>query len=310
MPLSGDPDKSRVLRQLDWNLMKVFAEIARAGGVSRAAELMSRQQPSVSGALKRLEEHLGVVLCRRGPGGFALTDEGRIVAEICHDFELSLGRMIASLQDVSGDLFTRVRVVTVSNLVAPQLDSAIARFTRRYPRAELIINVAPCVAIPDIVANDDAEIGVAPAEYLRDDLRFSVLFREQHVLVCGASHPLFGKVFADPSSLADHAFVLPDLDEAIPVRQFRERYGWGRHHAGGSLDLNEVRRLVLAGVGIALLPREFLEEDLKAARVWQLMDSAAELQDDVYLITNPASPRRNAANAFLGMVAEDSVIRR
>ena len=73
-------------RNLDWNLLKFFHEIAEARSVTGAAQELNRKQPALSLALRRLEERLGVTLCQRGPTGFELTDEGRILAEACRGF--------------------------------------------------------------------------------------------------------------------------------------------------------------------------------------------------------------------------------
>jgi LysR family transcriptional regulator, transcriptional activator for bauABCD operon len=299
MSHGGNEIRSRFLRNLDWNLLKVFAEVARSGGVSRAARIMARQQPSVSSALKRLEGHLGVVLCRRGPAGFGLTDEGKVVLEACEKIGGIIASMPGAFEEISGELRIQLRMVTVSNIVSPTLDATIARFHHRYPRSELLINVAPCPEIPQMILDHVAEIGVAPVERKNDQLNFQLLYREQHVVVCGANHTLFGKAFDNPKALAGAAFVLPGVDEAEPVRRYREMHRWGQHHAGGSLDLNEVRRMVVAGVGVALLPLEFLEDDIRAGRIWQLMKPAAELQDDIYVITHPGNPRRHAVEIFL-----------
>jgi LysR family transcriptional regulator, transcriptional activator for bauABCD operon len=86
--VSVDPKRARrrelqFARTLDWNLLKVFHEIVDANGLTRAAEELSRKQPAISLALRRLEDQLGVVLCRRGSTGFELTDEGRVLSGIC-----------------------------------------------------------------------------------------------------------------------------------------------------------------------------------------------------------------------------------
>jgi DNA-binding transcriptional LysR family regulator len=289
----------RLIRNLDWNLLRTFAEIARAGGVSRAARTLSRQQPAVSSALKRLEDHLGVQLCKRGPSGFELTDHGQALAEICFSMEKLLQTVPATFDTIAGELMFQVRLIVVGNLVSPRLDQAIAQFSRVYPRAELLINVAPCTVIEERVLKQEAEIGVAPVRGSLDRLDYHYLYREQHVAVCGAGHPLAGKRFTDPDALADTAFILPEGDEAEPVRAYRVAHGWGRSLAGQSLDLNEVRRMVIAGLGIALLPYEFLAADIEAGRISLLMEPSPEVQDDVYIVTNPASPRRIAVEKFL-----------
>ena len=76
-------DDETFLRDLDWNLLKIFDQIVRSGGLSAAARQMPQNQPALSLALKRLEERLEITLCRRGPGGFELLVEGELVAETC-----------------------------------------------------------------------------------------------------------------------------------------------------------------------------------------------------------------------------------
>lgn len=289
----------RLVRNLDWNLLRTFAEIVRSGGVSKAARAMSRQQPSVSSALMRLEDHLGVQLCKRGPRGFELTDHGKAVADICFSMEKLLQTVPATFDEIAGELMYQVRLIVVGNLVSPRLDEAIAQFSRAYPRAELLINVAPCTAIEERILKEEAEIGVGPVTASQERLEYRFLYREQHVAVCGASHPLAGKRFDDPRALAEAAFILPEGDEAEPVRLYREEHGWGRTLAGQSLDLNEVRRMVIAGLGVALLPYEFLAADIETGRIRLLMAPSPEVQDDVYIVTNPASPRHPAVEKFL-----------
>ncbi len=55
-------------RDLDWNLLKIFDQIVRSGGVSAAARQMRQNQPGLGLALKRLEERLETTLrARRCP---------------------------------------------------------------------------------------------------------------------------------------------------------------------------------------------------------------------------------------------------
>ena len=103
------------LRKLDWNLLRVFSEIARAGGVSEAARKMGRKQPAVSLALKRLEAHLGARLCERGPAGFRLTEEGEFIADVT-------GRMVQLVEGIPG------RITQLSELVSGSVRLRVISF--------------------------------------------------------------------------------------------------------------------------------------------------------------------------------------
>ena len=295
---------SRLLQNLDWNLLKVFSEIVRYGGISRAADAIARQQPAVSSALKRLEDHLGVVLCRRGPAGFELTDQGKILWEACGRIESELVLLPSKFDDIANELAIEVRVLMVSNLVSDQFDAAIAKFNHLYPRTELLISVAPCPDIEDSLIKNEAEIGVTPKMTPGDGLHYTRLYREQHVLVCSKEHQFYGRTFEDPAEVANEPFVLPHDNEAIPVQRYRERHGWGKRVAGQSADMNEVRRMVLAGLGIALLPQEFLEPDFRRGELCKLMAPSNETQDDIFVVAHPANPRFFAVSRFLDLLSD------
>jgi DNA-binding transcriptional LysR family regulator len=46
-------------RELDWNLLRTFVVLAESGSVTEAAQKLRLAQPTVSTALKRLEDRLG-----------------------------------------------------------------------------------------------------------------------------------------------------------------------------------------------------------------------------------------------------------
>jgi LysR family transcriptional activator of mexEF-oprN operon len=64
-------------RDLDLNLLRVFAVVADAGSVTAAASRMYLTQPAVSAALRRLTTVVGAPLFVRGTRGLALTSRGR-----------------------------------------------------------------------------------------------------------------------------------------------------------------------------------------------------------------------------------------
>jgi DNA-binding transcriptional LysR family regulator len=300
--VDSEDDRLRFVRNLDWNLLKVFSEIARSGGVTRAAEVMSRQQPAVSSALKRLEEQLGIVLCRRGPAGFELTDQGKLLSEICARFEADLKVLPEQFTEIASHFTAQIRVVTVGSISFEPLDSALADFARIYPYAEILINLAPWRELEALLLNEEAEFAVGPASQHDDGLSYTLLYREKNVPLCGPRHPLFGRTVSDPVALSSEPFVLLGDSEAEPVRQYRESLGWGQNCAAQSLDLNEVKRLVIAGTAIALLPREFLELDIASGGLWPLMDPPPDAEVDIYAITRAAGPKSQGEKVFLEFI--------
>ena len=66
----------------DLRLLRVFQTVADCGGMSAAELELNISTSTISRHVKDLETRLGLVLCRRGRSGFALTPEGeRILLE-------------------------------------------------------------------------------------------------------------------------------------------------------------------------------------------------------------------------------------
>jgi LysR family transcriptional regulator, transcriptional activator for bauABCD operon len=289
-------------RNVDWNLLKTFHEIAEAGGVSRAGRALRRKQPALSLALKRLETELGVTLCRRGPRGFELTDEGMLVAEICRSLNSLVGNVPKRLDNLSEELGGRISIQVISSLVCERFDAAISRFHHRHPKVEILIDITTWDSVAAALLRDEIDIGVASAQTLRSDLNYDFLIDEVHGAYCGRSHLLFGKTLDDPAALSGHAFVLTGADEPDQLTAYRTRHGLGLRVAGFSEHLDEAKRLAMLGVGICFLPEAFAAPDVDAGRLWPLLRRAEQPCMPVFVITNQRAPGKLARQLLLAEI--------
>jgi len=294
----------RFIRNMDWNLLKIFTEIVRNDGITNAARALSRQQPSVSSALKRLEEYLDKILCERGPAGFTLTDHGQRLYEICDKIDQLVNSLQPEFDELDNDISVDVVLVSVGSIVSDRLDRAIRRFGKQYPRATLTIEIAPWPEIEQLVLSGKADIGICPAPRSIEGLNYTYLCTEQHLPVCGRPHSMFSTRIADRHDLVGEAFVIPGKDEAAHILDFREKHGWGSNTSGKSHDMGEVRRMVLAGMGVALLPLEFVQSDLDRGNLWPLMKPIPELRDDIFVVSNGQSNRHWIAQRFCDLLPE------
>ena len=63
------------------HLLRVFAQVVEAGGLSAAQERLNVAPSTISTQIFSLEERLGFRICLRGRAGFSLTPKGKIVLE-------------------------------------------------------------------------------------------------------------------------------------------------------------------------------------------------------------------------------------
>ncbi len=289
----------RFARNLDWNLLRTFHEIVRTGGVSEAARRINRGQPAISMALQRLEEHADAILCRRGPGGFELTSDGELLAEICENMFGAVSQIPHALADAAIDMRGRVRIQLISNLVNESIDAALGAFHQDNPNVELFISVATWDVIQRSVIRNEVEIGIAPVTLRIPDLRYEVLFQEVYRPYCGRSHPLYGKTVLRPAELAGYSFILTGADEPDQQTRFRQRYGLGRHVAGLSEHLEEARRLTVLGVGVCFLPVSFAARDVDDGKLHPVLQAGGDPKSDIFVISNPHAPTYRARASAL-----------
>jgi LysR family transcriptional regulator, transcriptional activator for bauABCD operon len=200
-------------RHVDWNLFLVFHEIVRCGSISAAARVLNKQQPSVSAALKRLEDHLQATLCERGSHGIELTSAGRVVYAHCE-------RMLAQVRSVPHEVEQALGMVegvitlrTISNVVSPELDAALARFHSLHPAVEIRVDVAPWREVLQSLKAGDVELGIACDDAMSAELRYEPLVREYQQIYCSPRHPRFGGSPCRPAELVPERFILTGQDE-------------------------------------------------------------------------------------------------
>jgi LysR family transcriptional regulator, transcriptional activator for bauABCD operon len=291
-------------RNLDWNLLKVFHEIAQSGGVTPAARKLSRKQPALSLALKRLETRIGARLCRRGPGGFELTDEGQLVAEICAAASRLTRQIPARVGGLVEQVTGRVRIALVGSLAHPQLDAAIAAFHTDHPQAEIALELAGADSVASAVLRGAADIGLAPARLRHVELHYEPLFHDVHRPYCGRNHPLFGKLAAEPAALADEPIILTGAEEPDALVKLRQRHGIGRVVAGVCEQLDAAKRLTILGIGLCFLPDGFVAADVAEGRLWPVLRQLDELTSEIVIITAAKAPPLAARQRFLEILRQ------
>jgi DNA-binding transcriptional LysR family regulator len=291
--------------RVDWNLMRTFVDIVRAGGIGAAARQLNRQQPSISAALKRLEEHVGTTLLRRTATGVEVTAAGKAMLVLCEDMLESARMMPHQIAQATKRVEGIVRIQIVSGLISAEFDEAIASFHRRHPAIHIEIRVSPWRQLLDALEQGEVEIGVGYDSSVRGSLMYEPLLVERQQLYCSRSNPYFGYRASRLHELKDEGFVLTGDDEIELITHLRRRYRLGTKVSGLAEDINEARRLILQGVGIGFLPILAAEADVAKGRLWPLLHKDFEPSYDIFLLARLEPARDTATQLFW-----DEVLRR
>jgi DNA-binding transcriptional LysR family regulator len=285
-------------RNIDWNLFKVFREIARHGGVGAAARALNRQQPSISAALKRLEAHVGVALCVRSSRGIVLTAFGRELLATCEGIYASIQHIPRAADLEKRDVRGQVTLRVISNLhLVTELNEVFADFHQRHPHIEIKLDVAPWRLVVDSLKAGDVELGIGFDDGLDSDLLKVPVLHQIQQLYCGPDHPLSGQPPIEPAQLINEHFVLTN-DEPRPYGQYRRRYGLGQQVGGLADNLQERMWLIELGMGIGFLPKPIVEASTFANTLWPLLTETSAPVCTIYFMA-AANKRRSAPAQLL-----------
>jgi DNA-binding transcriptional LysR family regulator len=190
------------LSNVDIRLLRVFATIVESGGFGEAQEELGAAASTVSTDMANLERRLGVRLCTRGRGGFALTEKGRAVYEEAGRLFAAVEAFGSSVAALKGQLVGELKIGIIDNSVfdpTTRMPDAIYHFTARYPDVHFTVEVLSSGEIEAAVFEGRLHLGIGVFPRRRAGLNYVASFSETLDLYCGRNHALFGKAAAEIS---------------------------------------------------------------------------------------------------------------
>ena len=306
MAMRDSPE--RIMREMDWNLLRSFVTLAQSRSVTDAAHRLRLTQPSVSTALKRLEDRVGKRLINRSPGRFELTEAGEVLYREALEIQGSILRLSTLMRDMTDEVTGHVRLALASHVVCPLFDQVLAEFHTENPRATLSIEVHSSAQAIESVSARAASLAICLVHQRNPKLEYLRLYREFFGLFCGPPHPLFGRgdlTRADLAGQSAVSFETDRLQDALkPVTLMRAQAELGDRIIATSSHLEEVRRMIIAGLGIGPLPLHVATRDIRDGLLWQLPPYDQTAPVDVHVVWNPQAALNRAEQSLLNRLAQ------
>lgn len=297
-----------ILGELNWNLFRTFCAIAEEGGITRAAKRLNMSQPSISQALQRLEDQLGCQLVFRDSRRFSLTARGERIYQECTEIFRCVDRISTLTEDRNDEEFGEVNLQIVSNLFSPLINEALRLYHLRHPSITWNIEVQNSLETVRRIAQEKSGIGICLLAKPVFNLDCRLLFREEFSVFCGAEHPFFGRTQITTRELRQEPFIaFTCATEGMglePMAVLSESVGLGNRVSGRSPNLEEVRRMIVAGLGIGILPLMAVTDELEKGQLWRLEVSDHPIGSDVFLVCNPQASLTVPEQNFVTVMSE------
>ncbi len=297
-----------MLTDINLNLLRSFFMIAEERSLTRAAARLNMSQPSVSQALQRLEEQLACQLVLRGSRKFELTARGQKVFEECAEIFRAVERIGQLTQEKTVEEFGELRIQIISNLESPLINEALRLYHQRYPSVTWVMEVQNSQDTIKRIQAEKNGIGLCLLSRPVFSLNCQLLFREEFSVYCGAEHPFFGRKEIEKRELRQESFVsftcAAEGAGLEPMSVLSQSLGLGERISGQSPNLEEVRRMIVAGLGIGILPLTAVHDEVKNGLLWPLEIKGYPLGADVFLVTHPDYAYSRTERHFIDLVQE------
>ncbi|MFB9887381.1 LysR family transcriptional regulator [Balneatrix alpica] len=258
-PSSNLPLRGQV-SEADIRLLRIFKTVVDCGGFSAAEVELNISRAAISIAIADLEKRLGLRLCQRGRGGFALTDEGAEVHTAALQVLSALESFKTHVNALHAQLKGELNIGITDNLVTMphmRITHALAALKQRGAEVRINIHMLPPNEIEIAVLDGRLQIGIIPELRPLPSLNYLPLYTEEALLYCSQQHPLFD---GDDQQLNDKTLakvdaVLPAYAQTADIKALQQCL----KASATATDREGIAFLILTGCFIGYLPTHYAE---------------------------------------------------
>ncbi|QIZ78804.1 DNA-binding transcriptional activator PunR [Ferrimonas lipolytica] len=236
--------------------------VARLGSFSAAAHAMHKVPSAISYSVRQVEQQLGVLLFERKPRQVVLTPAGEHFISQCRLWLREMEQVKLHTQRVANGWQHQINLALDTVVKAERVTELIRDFYNRFNDAELVINNEVFNGVWDALADGRADIaiGATAAIPVGGDFGYRDMGLLRWALVMAPDHPCADIVPLPVEELERFPMVsLEDTSRTLPRRS-----NWKLDNQRRILvpDWNNAVACVTAGIGVAYVPRHFVEPSL------------------------------------------------
>ncbi len=286
--------------------LKVFRCVVDQGSFASAARKMGLSPAAISKNINELEAHLSVGLLNRTTRRMSLTEAGSTyyerITRVLDDLQ-EADTTLSSMRDMPRGVL-RVSAPLTVTLVC--LSSAIPRFLEKYPDVSIDLNLNDRRVN---IVEEGFDVAIRGSDNLEDSGLIARKLMTMDRVLCGSPEYFkhngsldnpedLSKHNCVQFSLSDHAneytFRNSDRKVSIPIN--------GRYKVSSSLAVRDALR---DGFGVSLIPRVYVQEDLKSGRLQSVLDDWSANETILYAVYPSKRYVVSKVRAFLDFLIKE-----
>ncbi len=264
--------------------MRIFVAVCTYQTVTMAAEKLYLAQPTVSLAIKELEEYYGVCLFNRFSHRLYLSETGKLFL----DYAIHIIALYDELDTKvkNWDKLGTLRIgasITIGTYLLPKF---VAEFYKNHPQMKIQAVIKNSEELEKQIIMNDIDFAFIEGEIHNTQIKGEKIMEDELVLICGKDHPLANTDYIEMSQLPNYDFILREngsgtrefFDSILLVHNMAIKPIWE------SVSTQAIVNAVSYGLGLSMLPYIMIQEDLNSGRVKKIRIKDVNLRRSFYII--------------------------
>jgi len=236
--------------------IRYFSRLSETLNFTKAAEGCHVSQPSLTRAIRKMEDELGGLLFAREPNNIHMTELGRLI-------EPHLTEIIKRTDEVK-QTATRFRklesagltIGTVGTIAPAPFVDFLDRFKANSPGVEITVLEALPDALCELLVKGKMDVALmAPPDSFPAPLQASKLYSERFVIACSADHPFATKKEVSMAELdGEFCLLRINCEFCSVLEETCHKQGVNLVKSYRSERVDWILAMVASGVGVCFLP--------------------------------------------------------
>ena len=291
---------------MDLVYFHTFREVALRQSFTRAAEELGYAQSSITTQIQKLERAYDVQLFERHGRGLRLTSAGEELLKIAVQM---LDLYQQSKEKLSRQGGGTLSIGTIDSLASYYLPPLIQQIRQKYPDLSIRLQPDREDLIVNKVKEGEIDIGLILENKPSDlSLKWTTIREEPLVLIANPDHPLSILAEVELSHLSGVEWIMTEdscnyrimLEKVLRAKGVAYRIG---------LELGNpeaIKRCVMAGSGISLLPRMAAEDEIRRGELIVLPFAHPDIRLALQLVIHPKKWISHSLMEFIEMLKSSS----
>lgn len=251
--------------------MRIFVSVFQKNSITKAAQELHLAQPSVSLAVRELEDYYGIRLFDRIGRHIAPTECGKEFYRYAVHIVSLFNEMEKKMRN--WDTFGTLRIgasITIGTHILPVL---IHRYQDQFPDLMIEAKVSKSASVEDEIIHNGIDLGLIETQPSHPDLRAVPFMTDSMCAITAPDHPLASVKSISLAELSRFPFLMREkgsagrklLDAAFSLQQITVSPRWE------STSTQALVKAVAEGLGVSVLPYLIVKKDSEEGTVRQIL---------------------------------------